>query len=170
MDNVLNILPGGSWQILLLSTLLLSTIASLLGMMALVLVRQPAGRSWVLLIALTACVVLPATHGTVRLAGWGISIPVSVATQRNQTESSEAVVGSSRVDVNSENSIVRDQFIESSSHDLSATVALLPKRETQVQCQRTQRSPNPLEMLQLPAPFLHQRLSNSSSMQRGLFG
>ena len=127
MDNVLNILPGDSWQILLLSTLLLSTIASLLGMMALVLVRQPAGRSWVLLIALTACVVLPATHGTVRLAGWGISIPVSVATQRNQTESSEAVIGLSRGDANSENSIVQDQFIESSSHDLSATVALAPK-------------------------------------------
>ena len=82
-DNAIAILTVDSWQRPLIDALWLSTVVCVLGLIATRWLRQPAARAWVLLIALSACVILPATNFCVRSSGFAVPLPIPLALNEN---------------------------------------------------------------------------------------
>lgn len=78
MDSVNFLVQLDGWPRLMVDALCLSTLIASLSMISIFCwVRQPAARAWLLLLAITACAVLPMTNCLVRTAGWGVPIRVA---------------------------------------------------------------------------------------------
>ncbi|HEV3416228.1 MAG TPA: M56 family metallopeptidase, partial [Pirellulales bacterium] len=82
MSSVLAWLPASGWPRLLCDVLWQSTLIAGLGWLAArYLVHQPAARSWLLLVTLTACIVAPLASMAARGSGWTILVGNNVGAE-----------------------------------------------------------------------------------------
>jgi beta-lactamase regulating signal transducer with metallopeptidase domain len=82
MSDFLSLLPEEGWRRLAVDALWQSTLILVIaGFVSRWLVKQAAARAWVLVVALTACIVSPLGSLAARSAGWGVVSPVAASGQ-----------------------------------------------------------------------------------------
>jgi beta-lactamase regulating signal transducer with metallopeptidase domain len=84
MSSVLSLLPAEGWPRLIIDALWQTTLIAALGSIAAhFLVRQAAARAWLLLLALTVCLMVPLASMAARSAGWTV---ISLASTRDDAQ------------------------------------------------------------------------------------